>query len=102
MREGARDQMRWRWPPDSNVPRSPTTLSTPSRQLRNEVPGAGQFQSGLGIFALEARITQRNVVQNRIVQQQIFLRDVTDTMPPQVYVERVQVVSATRMTPASG
>ena len=78
---------RWRWPPDSLPPRSPTIVSVALRQRRDDVPQACRAQRGFGIGRGQLRIAQRHVVAHRVVQQDRLLRHVADHAAPRAPVD---------------
>src|SRR5262249_29700396 len=67
---------RWRWPPESFTPRSPTAAPLlPVLELANELVGMGELgrRHDLGVGRLRAAVA--DVVADRAVQQRGVLRD---------------------------
>ena len=66
---------RWRWPPERMVPRSPTTVSRPSRQPADEPVGLGQPQRRTTPAASSTPApVQRHVAAHGVVEHERHLR----------------------------
>ena len=67
--------MRWRCPPDSSVPRSPTTVSSPLRQLLGELDARAPRARPLRSARRSRRVAERDVAADRVVEQHDVLAD---------------------------
>ena len=76
--------MRWRWPPDSRMPRSPTTVSKPLRLRADEFERVRRL--GRALDRLARRVRHRavgDVGGDRVVEQHDLLADERD-LPAQI------------------
>ena len=66
-------ESRWRWPPDRVVPRSPSRLSSPSRQRGDEAVGLGGAQGRPHLLVGDVG-AQGDVAAHRVVEEERALR----------------------------
>ena len=64
----------WRWPAESCTPRSPTSVSRPVRQRRDELPRADRPGRRLDVLGGRVRAAERDVVADRAAEQERLLR----------------------------
>ena len=74
--------MRWRWPPESLAPRSPTTQSISPGKRGDKIPTTRRAQSFFRISATEGRISQCHVCKNGVVEHDCFLWRIANHASP--------------------
>ena len=98
--------MRWRWPPESLTPRSPTIVAMPSRQRHDEIaaargaaplptPRRPRRPAGRSGYSPYRAVKQRDVLRHdRDGGAQALLRDARDILPVDQDAAGLHVVEA--------
>ena len=71
---------RWRWPPERRIPRSPTMVSYPSEQRRDERMGVGVAGGGLDLVLGRVEAAVPDVVADRAAEERRFLGHEADPL----------------------